>query len=127
MQLRHALNIDPNHKFTNEEIESLKNRFTESKSLTTRLQDKNGNKDFTVTIFDKNNNILNIQPLNPDYKPVLEESRTHIKYDTENTYDILNRYSTNFIKILLNDIAKDKNHKDLSLYVKEGIKLYKNK
>lgn len=127
MQLRHALNIDPNHKFTNEEIESLKNRFTESKSLTTRLQDKNGNKDFTVTTFDKNNNVLDAQPLNPDYKPVLEESRTNIKYDTENTYDILNRYSTNFIKTLLNDIAKDKNHKDLSLYVKEGIKLYKNK
>lgn len=123
MQLRHALNIDPNHKFTNEEIESLKNRFTKSKSLTTRLQDKNGNKDFTVTTFDKNNNILNAQPLNPDYKPVLEESRTNIKYDTENTYDILNRYSTNFIKTLLNDIAKDTNNKKRPLYVQAGTKL----
>lgn len=123
MQLRHALNIDPNHKFTNEEIEALKNRFVTTQSLTTLHKDKDENKDVSVTVFDKNNKVIRTYPVKPDFKPVPGESLVTINYDTDKTYDILNRYSTNFIKTLLNDIAKDTNNKKLPLYVQAGTKL----
>lgn len=125
MQLRFALKTNPNHKFSNQEIERLKQKYIQNQSLTTRFKNKETNQnDFSVTTFDKNNNVLSTIPLNLNNKPILEESSTNITYDTDNTFNILNRYSNSFIQKLLNDVAwKSPNKSNLIDYAKLGIKI----
>lgn len=125
MQLRYNLNADPNHVFTNKEIEELKRKYTKNKTLTTRLLGNDYNS-FTTTTFDKDNNITNIEPFNPNFKISVDESVVKTNYDQDNTFNILNRYSTNFIRRLLNDVAWDQTKKkDTSLYAKLGLKVPK--
>lgn len=125
MQLRHALKIDPNHKFTNEEVEALKQDRIKQETLTNRLKGKKNNS-FSTTVFDKNNQVIYSEPFNPEYKYVPEESTSNREYDETNSFNILNRYSTDTIRRLLNDVAWDQTKKkDTSLYAKLGLKIPK--
>lgn len=124
MQLRHALGVDPNHEFTNEEIEELKKDHTKYQSLNSLLRGKNKNK-ISTTIFDNDNNIIQVEPFNPEYKISPEESTSHIEYDNDKTFNLLNRYSTDFLRRILNDVAQVPKKKDPTLYAKSGLKIQK--
>ena len=123
MQLRHALKIDPNHKFTNEEIETLKNKYIIQESLTNRLKGKHNN--FSTTVFDNNGNVIETEEFKPEYHYVPEESTTNRQYNNEDTFNILNRYSTDSIRRMLNDVAQISKQKDISIYAKDGIKFFR--
>lgn len=120
MQLRHALKIDPNHKFTNEEIEALKQDRIKQETLTNRLKGKKNNS-FSTTVFDKNNQVIYSEPFNPEYKYVPEESTSNREYDETNSFNILNRYSTDTIRRLLNDVAQVSD-KSTVIYARDGVK-----
>lgn len=100
MQLRQSLGVDPNHKFTNEEIEQLKKNITKAQHL---FNYKNGATEHTI--FDKDDNVIKSTPYSPS---VLEEAKTYREYGEEGSFNILNRYSTNFIRQILNDVASTK-------------------
>lgn len=120
MQLRHALKIDPNHKFTNEEIEALKQDRIKQEILTNRLKGKKNNS-FSTTVFDKNNQVIYSEPFNPEYKYVPEESTSNREYDETDSFNILNRYSTDTIRRLLNDVAQVSD-KSTVIYARDGVK-----
>jgi hypothetical protein len=120
MQLRHALKIDPNHKFTNEEVEALKQDRIKQETLTNRLKGKKNNS-FSTTVFDKNNQVIYSEPFNPEYKYVTEESTSNREYDETDSFNILNRYSTDTIRRLLNDVAQVSD-KSTVIYARDGIK-----
>lgn len=120
MQLRHALKIDPNHKFTNEEVEALKQDRIKQETLTNRLKGKKNNS-FSTTVFDKNNQVIYSEPFNPEYKYVPEESTSNREYDETNSFNILNRYSTDIIRRLLNDVAQVSD-KSTVIYARDGVK-----
>lgn len=124
MQLRHALGVDPNHKFTNEEIEALKQDRIKQVTLTKRLKGKKNNS-FSTTIFDKNGQIIYAEPFNPEYEYVPEESTSNVEYDETNSFNILNRYSTDAIRRLLNDVAQIPNKQSTINYAKSGLKIPK--
>lgn len=124
MQLRHALKIDPNHKFTNEEVEALKQDRIKQETLTNRLKGKKNNS-FSTTVFDKNNQVIYSEPFNPEYKYVPEESTSNREYDETNSFNILNRYSTDTIRRLLNDVAQIPNKQSTINYAKSGLKILK--
>ena len=123
MQLRNALGLDPKHEYTNEEIDQIKNKFVKYRTLNKRLKG-NGKNSFSTTIFDKDNNIIETEPYNPEFKIAPEESTTSTHYDESNTFNILNRYSTNFLRQLFNQVAQ-KDKKDPTRYAKSGMKVPK--
>lgn len=125
MQFRYALGVDPNHKFTNEEIEDLKKKHVKQKTLTNRLKGKDHNS-FSTTVFDNEGNVISTEPYQPEYKYIPEESTVHRGYDTNNTFQFLDRYSTDSIRRMLNDVAQVPNKKKNStLYIKLGLKIPK--
>lgn len=122
MQFRYALGVDPNHEFTNEEIEALKRDRVKQETLTNRLKGKKSNS-FSTTTFDKNGKVIDAEPFNPEYKYIPEESTSHREYDETDTFNILNRYSTDGVRRLLNDVAQVPKKRDTTIYVQEGIKM----
>ena len=124
MQLRHSINADPNHKFTKEEIQNIKKEHLDHYTLINRLKGSEGKGSFSVSQFDKNGKIIQSEPFNPEYKIVPEESTVTPHYNKENTYNLLNRYSDNFLLYLFNNVAQaPTKKKDATLYAQLGLKL----
>lgn len=97
MQLRYSINADPNHKFTKEEIQNIKKEHLDHYTLTNRLKNSEGKGSFSVSQFDK-----------------------------ENTYNLLNRYSDDFLLYLFNNVAQaPTKKKDTTLYAQLGLKIPK--
>lgn len=117
MQLRHSINADPNHKFTKEEIQNIKKEHLDHYTLINRLKGSEGKGSFSVSQFDKNGKIIQSEPFNPEYKIVPEESTVTPHYNKENTYNLLNRYSDDFLLYLFNNVAQaPTKKKDATLY-----------
>lgn len=126
MQLRHSINADPNHKFTKEEIQNIKKEHLDHYTLTNRLKSSEGKGSFSVSQFDKNGKIIQSEPFNPEYKIVPEESTATPHYNKENTYNLLNRYSDDFLLYLFNNVAQaPTKKKDTTLYAQLGLKIPK--
>lgn len=124
MQLRHSINADPNHKFTKEEIQNIKKEHLDHYTLTNRLKNSEGKGSFSVSQFDKDGKIIQSEPFNPEYKIVPEESTVTPHYNKENTYNLLNRYSDDFLLYLFNNVAQaPTKKKDTTLYAQLGLKL----
>ena len=124
MQLRHSINADPNHKFTKEEIQNIKKEHLDHYTLTNRLKNSEGKGSFSVSQFDKDGKIIQSEPFNPGYKIVPEESTATPHYNKENTYNLLNRYSDDFLLYLFNNVAQaPTKKKDTTLYAQLGLKL----
>lgn len=107
MELRHALNFDPNHKFTKEEIDQLKKAHTLRQTVVQRVKDKDGNSSFRTITADGDCEIIEFDPPTPEYKDVPGETHVFRIFDKDNTFDILDRYSTNALEMLFNDVAKN--------------------
>lgn len=126
MQLRYSINADPNHKFTKEEIQNIKKEHLDHYTLTNRLKSSEGKGSFSVSQFDKNGKIIQSEPFNPEYKIVPEESTATPHYNKENTYNLLNRYSDDFLLYLFNNVAQaPTKKKDTTLYAQLGLKIPK--
>lgn len=126
MQLRYSINADPNHKFTKEEIQNIKKEHLDHYTLTNRLKSSEGKGSFSVSQFDKNGKIIQSEPFNPEYKIVPEESTVTPHYNKENTYNLLNRYSDDFLLYLFNNVAQaPTKKKDTTLYAQLGLKIPK--
>lgn len=124
MQLRYSINADPNHKFTKEEIQNIKKEHLDHYTLTNRLKNSEGKGSFSVSQFDKDGKIIQSEPFNPEYKIVPEESTATPHYNKENTYNLLNRYSDDFLLYLFNNVAQaPTKKKDATLYTQLGLKL----
>lgn len=124
MQLRYSINADPNHKFTKEEIQNIKKEHLDHYTLTNRLKNSEGKGSFSVSQFDKDGKIFQSEPFNPEYKIVPEESTVTPHYNKENTYNLLNRYSDDFLLYLFNNVAQaPTKKKDTTLYAQLGLKL----
>lgn len=124
MQLRYSINADPNHKFTKEEIQNIKKEHLDHYTLTNRLKNSEGKGSFSVSQFDKDGKIIQSEPFNPEYKIVPEESTVTPHYNKENTYNLLNRYSDDFLLYLFNNVAQaPTKKKDTTLYAQLGLKL----
>ena len=117
-------NLDPNHKFTKEEIQNIKKEHLDHYTLINRLKGSEGKGSFSVSQFDKNGKIIQSEPFNPEYKIVPEESTVTPHYNKENTYNLLNRYSDDFLLYLFNNVAQaPTKKKDATLYAQLGLKL----
>ena len=126
MQLRYSINADPNHKFTKEEIQNIKKEHLDHYTLTNRLKNSEGKGSFSVSQFDKDGKIIQSEPFNPEYKIVPEESTVTPHYNKENTYNLLNRYSDDFLLYLFNNVAQaPTKKKDTTLYAQSGLKIPK--
>lgn len=126
MQLRYSINADPNHKFTKEEIQNIKKEHLDHYTLTSRLKNSEGKGSFSVSQFDKDGKIIQSEPFNPEYKIVPEESTVTPHYNKENTYNLLNRYSDDFLLYLFNNVAQaPTKKKDITLYAQLGLKIPK--
>lgn len=107
MQLRHSINADPNHKFTKEEIQNIKKEHLDHYTLINRLKGSEGKGSFSVSQFDKNGKIIQSEPFNPEY-------------------NLLNRYSDDFLLYLFNNVAQAPiKKKDTTLYAQRGLKIPK--
>ena len=119
-------NLDPNHKFTKEEIQNIKKEHLDHYTLTNRLKNSEGKGSFSVSQFDKDGKIIQSEPFNPEYKIVPEESTVTPHYNKENTYNLLNRYSDDFLLYLFNNVAQaPTKKKDVTLYAQSGLKIPK--
>lgn len=88
------------------------------------LPDAQGKGSFSVSQFDKDGKIIQSEPFNPEYKIVPEESTATPHYNKENTYNLLNRYSDDFLLYLFNNVAQaPTKKKDATLYAQLGLKL----
>lgn len=126
MQLRYSINADPNYKFTKEEIQNIKKEHLDHYTLINRLKGSEGKDSFSVSQFDKNGKIIQSEPFNPEYKIVPEESTATPHYNKENTYNLLNRYSDDFLLYLFNNVAQaPTKKKDTTLYAQRGLKIPK--
>lgn len=95
-------------------------------TLTNRLKNSEGKGSFSVSQFDKNGKIIQSEPFNPEYKIVPEESTATPHYNKENTYNLLNRYSDDFLLYLFNNVAQAPiKKKDTTLYAQRGLKIPK--
>lgn len=119
-------NLDPNHKFTKEEIQNIKKEHLDHYTLTNRFKNSEGKGSFSVSQFDKDGKIIQSEPFNPEYKIVPEESTVTPHYNKENTYNLLNRYSDDFLLYLFNNVAQaPTKKKDTTLYAQLGLKIPK--
>lgn len=85
-----------------------------------------GKGSFSVSQFDKDGKIIQSEPFNPEYKIVPEESTVTPHYNKENTYNLLNRYSDDFLLYLFNNVAQaPTKKKDTTLYAQLGLKIPK--
>lgn len=126
MQVRYSINADPNHKFTKEEIQDIKKKLVDHYTLISRLKGKDGKGSFSTSKFDQNGNLIQAEPFNPEYKIVPEESTAIPHYKEENTYNVLNRYSDDFLLHLFNNVAQaPTKKKDVTLYAQSGLKIPK--
>lgn len=126
MQVRYSINADPNHKFTKEEIQDIKKKLVDHYTLISRLKGKDGKRKFSTSKFDQNGNLIQAEPFNPEYKIVPEESTAIPHYKEENTYNVLNRYSDDFLLHLFNNVAQaPTKKKDVTLYAQSGLKIPK--
>lgn len=95
-------------------------------TLTNRLKNSEGKGSFSVSQFDKDGKIIQSEPFNPEYKIVPEESTVTPHYKEENTYNVLNRYSDDFLLHLFNNVAQaPTKKKDVTLYAQSGLKIPK--
>lgn len=95
-------------------------------TLTNRLKNSEGKGSFSVSQFDKDGKIIQSEPFNPEYKIVPEESTVTPHYNKENTYNLLNRYSDDFLLYLFNNVAQaPTKKKDTTLYAQSGLKIPK--
>lgn len=95
-------------------------------TLTNRLKNSEGKGSFSVSQFDKDGKIIQSEPFNPEYKIVPEESTVTPHYNKENTYNLLNRYSDDFLLYLFNNVAQaPTKKKDTTLYAQLGLKIPK--
>lgn len=105
MQLRHHLNADPNHVFTSEEVEKLKKNVTNQTIYLRRVKTPK-QYDTISTIFDKEGNIIHNSGPVGDFQILSDDNGINLtQYDSEGSFDILDRYSTDSIVRLLNDVA----------------------
>lgn len=121
MQLRHHLGVSPDYKFTNEEVENLKESVTRKHEL---LRGEGTNE--SITVINPDGTI----DYNTSIRPFDNINDKNIRYwrnykGVDETFNILNRYSTDAIRRLLNEVAKNDSRKDLSLYAKLGLKIFK--
>lgn len=126
MQFRYSIGADPDHKFTTEEVDALKKKHIVEMSLTQLLRNPKGNK-MSTTIFDRDGKVKYADPIDPEYEINHDESTYNIKYDDKDMFNILNRYSTDAVKRLLNEVAQGPNEKRSTLYAKMGLKVPKYK
>lgn len=103
MELRYALNIDPAHKFTTDEVQKLKDNLLKRVVITNKLD--GSDRRFNTEVLDSNFNIIKHDDLREGEKYVPEESNVRKIYDDKDSFEILNRYSTDFITRLLNNVA----------------------
>lgn len=74
----------------------------------------------------KRNLDLTRAKINPEYKIVPEESTVTPHYNKENTYNLLNKYSDDFLLYLFNNVAQaPTKKKDTTLYAQSGLKIPK--
>lgn len=103
---------------------SIKKEHLDHYTLINRLKGSEGKGSFSVSQFDKNGKIIQSEPFNPEYKIVPEESTVTPHYNKENTYNLLNRYSDDFLLYLFNNVAQaPTKKKDATLYTQLGLKL----
>lgn len=114
MQLRHHLGVDPDHIFTEDEIEKLKQDSIKSKTLMNRYNDG-----VSETKFDNKNNIIKTDGVKIGERP--KDSKVFYEYNGEGVFDILNRYSTKFITRLLNEVASTKTLPKDVAYAQNGM------
>lgn len=125
MALRQYYNFDPNHKFTSEEIDNLKNKLL--KEYVIIDQNPKDKKSLFITVFDKNRNIIEKTPKNHNHIINPETVEILKIYNVDNSFNILNRYSSDFITRLLNEVASNKSNIDLTKLGKYGLKILKSK
>lgn len=113
MEMRYKLNINPNHIFTDEDVKNLQNKLKIGERLT--IPSDNGD----VEIWYENEKVTHRDPIKPGMRS--NEAYIDTFYKSEGAFDILNRYSTPFIKHLLNDVAKSKSQSIVS--AKNGTRL----
>ena len=116
MQLRHHLGVDPNHVFTEDEIEKLKQDSIKSKTLMHRYNDS-----VSETKFDNKNNVIKTDDVKIGERP--QDSKVFYEYNEEGVFDILNRYSTKFIARLLNEVASTKTLPKDVAYAQNGMQV----
>lgn len=124
MQLRHALGVDPKHKFTKEEIDELKKKHIKQEILFKSITGPS----FILpsrTIFNKDGKVIKASPISLGDSVNPENAKSHRIYDDEGTFNILDRFSTDAIVRMLNDVANADNNKDLAIYAKLGLKIPK--
>lgn len=104
--------------------QNIKKEHLDHYTLTNRLKNSEGS--FSVSQFDKDGKIIQSEPFNPEYKIVPEESTVTPHYNKENTYNLLNRYSDDFLLYLFNNVAQaPTKKKDTTLYAQLGLKIPK--
>lgn len=119
MQLRHHLNADPKHKFTNDEIDDLKRSNVDKITLIQRVETPDGIE--TVVSEHGKDGLISTDPKVPG---TVREQQMFIQYDDQNTFNILDRYNTNFIREILNDVASTK--KADVIHAQDGLKVPKS-
>lgn len=105
MQYRKAHNIDPNYKFTKQDIENLRNNQTERIRYGFKFKNKN-TREIQTQILDRLGDIDQPKPY-VDWD--IEDVREFRKYKLEGDPDLFNRYNDDFLLFLLNDIAQNIN------------------
>lgn len=90
-----------------EEIDQLKKAHTLRQTVVQRVKDKDGNSSFRTITADGDGEIIEFDPPTPEYKDVPGETHVFRIFDKDNTFDILDRYSTNALEMLFNDVAKN--------------------
>lgn len=105
MQYRKAHNIDPNYKFTKQDIENLRNNQTERIRHGFKFRNKNTG-EVRTQILDRLGDIDQPKPY-VDWD--IEDVREFRKYKLEGDPDLFNRYNDDFLLFLLNDIAQNIN------------------
>lgn len=106
MELRHILDLDPNKKYSFDEIKELINSTIDTITLDRHIETPDGKRAIIRTTSDKDYNIKsNNAPSDLNFKTLDYDVR--IKYLNE-ARDILNRYNEFFIEQLINDVASNK-------------------
>lgn len=114
------------HEWTHSSLPDIKKEHLDHYTLTNRLKNSEGKGSFSVSQFDKDGKIIQSEPFNPEYKIVPEESTVTPHYNKENTYNLLNRYSDDFLLYLFNNVAQaPTKKKDTTLYAQLGLKIPK--
>lgn len=91
------------------------------------IKNPKDNKSLFITVYDKNKNIVEKTSENNNYKINPETVEALKTYNKNNSFDILDRYSSDFITRLLNEVASNKSNIDLTKLGRNGLKILKLK